>query len=198
MLSMNLAAPEVTLVRHGETIWSKSGQHTGRTDLELTHVGEMQAKAAVPLIGVAPFDLILVSPMQRARRTAEIAGLTPYRIDDDLREWDYGELEGRTTEEIQEDYPGWSIWDGPWVGGEGPEQVGARADRVIARIRALPAGSRAAVVAHGHFLRVFGARWIGAPVAGGRWLGLDTAAVCHLAWEHDYPILHRWNLTPTA
>jgi broad specificity phosphatase PhoE len=190
-------APEVTLLRHGETLWSKSGQHTGRTDLELTDIGELQAKAAASLLGAESFDLILVSPLQRARRTAEIAGLTPYELEPDLHEWDYGEFEGMTTPEIQVDYPAWSIWDGPWVGGETDQQVGARADRVIARIRALPAGSRAAVVAHGHFLRVFGARWVGGPATGGRSLGLDTAAVCHLAWEHDYPILHRWNLTPT-
>jgi broad specificity phosphatase PhoE len=190
-------SPDVTLLRHGETLWSKSGQHTGRTDLELTDIGELQAKAATPLLGTDGFDLILVSPLQRARRTAEIAGLTPYEIEPDLHEWDYGEFEGMTTPEIQVDYPGWSIWSGPWVGGETADQVAARADRVIARIRALPDDSHVAVVAHGHFLRVFGARWIGVPPAGGQWLGLDTAAVCHLAWEHDYPILHRWNLTPT-
>jgi broad specificity phosphatase PhoE len=188
---------DVTLLRHGETLWSKSGQHTGRTDLELTDIGELQAKAATPLLGTDSFDLILVSPLRRARRTAEIAGLTPFEIEPDLREWDYGEFEGMTTPEIQVDHPGWSIWSGPWVGGETAEQVAARADRVIGRIRALPDESHVAVVAHGHLLRVFGARWIGVPPTGGQWLGLDTAAVCHLAWEHDYPILHRWNLTPT-
>src|SRR5579875_2456056 len=191
---MSPSTPEVTLVRHGETTWSKSGQHTGRTDLDLTDLGAQQAKEAQALVGTEPFDLVLSSPLRRARRTAEIAGLVPYELDEDLREWDYGDLEGRTTAEIREELPGWSIWDGPWPGGETPEQVGARADRVIARVRALPSGSRVALVAHGHILRVLGARWIGAPVTGGQWFGLDTAAVCQLSWEHDYPVVQRWNL----
>lgn len=192
---MMVPTAEVTLVRHGETPWSRSGQHTGRTDLDLTEVGEAQAKAAEPLIGDDRFDLVLVSPLQRARRTAELARLVPYEVDDDLREWDYGDLEGLTTEEIRRDHPDWSIWRGPWPGGETPEEVGARADRVIARARSLPRGGRVALVGHGHLLRVLGARWVGAPVDAGRWLGLDTGAVCHLAWEHEYPILRHWNLT---
>ncbi|MBO0747380.1 MAG: histidine phosphatase family protein, partial [Acidimicrobiaceae bacterium] len=190
---MSKTGPNVTLVRHGETTWSMNGQHTGRTDLELTEFGERQAKRVGSLIGPKPFDLVLVSPRRRTRRTAELAGLTPYEIDDDLQEWDYGEFEGMTTYEIQTENPGWSIWNGPWVGGETVEEVEARADRVIARVRRQPPGSRVALVAHGHFLRVLGARWVGQPAAGGQWLGLDTAAVCHLSWEHDYPIVHRWN-----
>jgi broad specificity phosphatase PhoE len=192
---MSEAGPDATLIRHGETIWSKSGQHTGRTDLELTDVGEEQAKRAGSLLGPTPFDLVLVSPRRRTRHTAELAGLTPYEIDDDLQEWDYGDFEGLTTSQIQTEHPGWSIWRGPWVGGETAEQVEARADRVIARVRRMAPGSRVALVAHGHFLRVLGARWVGAPATGGQWLGLDTAAVCHLSWEHDYPIVHRWNFT---
>jgi len=195
MVTMSEAGPDATLVRHGETIWTLSGQHTGRTDLELTEIGEMQAKRAGSLVGSKPFDLVLVSPRRRARRTAELAGLTPYEIEDDLQEWDYGDFEGLTTAEIHEKHPGWSIWNGPWVGGETAEEVEARADRVIARVRGLGPGSRVALVAHGHFLRVLGARWVGQPATGGKSLGLDTAAVCHLSWEHDYPIVHRWNFT---
>lgn len=195
---MSELAPTVTLLRHGETLWSKSGRHTGRTDLELTDLGERQAKAAQALLGPAPFDLVLVSPMRRARRTAELAGLTPDEIVDDLCEWDYGSFEGLTTKQIVADHPSWSIWDGPWVGGETAEQVQARVDRVIERILALPNPGRVAVVAHGHVLRVFGARWVGAPARAGKWLGLDTAAVCELGWEHDYRVLERWNLVAAS
>jgi broad specificity phosphatase PhoE len=193
---MSTSPPTVTLLRHGETLWSKSGQHTGRTDLELTDVGERQAKAAGGLLDGRTFDLVLTSPLQRARRTAELAGLTPFEVVDGLREWDYGEFEGLTTAEIQEEYPDWSIWDGPWVGGETAEDVRVRVDAVVGRVLDLPEGSRVALVAHGHILRVLGARWIGTEVRGGRWLGLDTAAVCELGWEHDYRVLHRWNLVP--
>lgn len=191
---MSPAPPTVTLLRHGETLWSKSGQHTGRTDLELTDVGERQAKAAERLLEGRTFDFVLTSPLQRARRTAELAGLTPYEVVDGLREWDYGKFEGMTTAEIHEEYPDWSVWDGPWVGGETAEEVRVRVDAIVRRVLDLPDGSRVAVVAHGHILRAFGARWIGTDVRGGRWLGLDTAAVCELGWEHDYRVLQRWNL----
>jgi len=193
-----VSGPEITLVRHGETTWSAGGQHTGRTDLELTEAGEEQARAlAAPLAGTT-FSLVLSSPLRRARHTAELAGLADIHIDDDLREWDYGELEGLTTAEIQRRYPAWSIWDGPWPGGETSDEVTARADRVLARCRRLPPGSRVAVVAHGHILRVLGARWIGQPAAAGRWLALGTAARCRLGWEHDLPVVSLWNLTPGA
>lgn len=192
---MSAIGPDVTLIRHGETAWSLSGQHTGTSEIPLTEAGEEQAKQAGSMIDAASFDRVLVSPRQRARRTAELAGLTGYEIEDDLAEWDYGEFEGRTTPEIQETYTAWSIWHGPWVGGETAEQVSARADRLIGRIRALGPETAVACVAHGHFLRVFGARWVGLAVADGARLGLDTAAVCHLDWEHDYPIIHRWNVT---
>lgn len=193
---MSEVGPDVTLIRHGETTWSKSGQHTGRTELELTETGEEQARRLAGSIAAVPFDRVFVSPRLRAQRTAELAGLSDYEVDADLAEWDYGEFEGMTTSEIQKQYPGWSIWHGPWVGGETSEQVEARADRLIARLRRFPAGTRVALVAHGHFLRVLGARWVGVPASGGASLGLDTAAVCHLDWEHDYPIIHRWNITP--
>jgi broad specificity phosphatase PhoE len=188
--------PEVTLVRHGETEWSKSGQHTGRTDLPLTEEGEVEARAAGRLLSASSFNVVLTSPRQRARETAKLAGLVGAMVDDDLQEWDYGDFEGLTTPQIRQEYPDWTIWDGPWPGGETAEQVGARADRAIARCLEYPPGTHVAVVAHGHFLRVFGARWLGAPVEAGRWLALSTAAICRLGWEHDWPTLWAWNLTP--
>jgi broad specificity phosphatase PhoE len=195
---MTAPGPIVTLLRHGETEWSKSGQHTGRTDVPLTETGERQAKEAGAALQGARFDRVLVSPMHRARCTAELAGLGDYEVDDDLREWDYGDFEGKTTAEIQAVYPGWSIWEGPWQGGETADQIKARVDRVAAKLLEAPPGSRVAVVAHGHLLRVLGARWVGAPVSAGKWLALDTAARCRLAWEHDYRVVHRWNLVGGA
>jgi probable phosphoglycerate mutase len=191
---MPAPGPVVTLLRHGETEWSRSGRHTGITDIPLTGVGEDEARQSAALLR-GPFDTVLVSPRIRARRTAELAGLGSGEIDDDLQEWDYGEFEGLTTAEIHQSVPGWSIWAGPWRGGETAEQVTVRVDRLLARVLALPAASRVALVAHGHILRVVGARWIEQPASAGRWLGLGTAAVCELGWEHDYRQLHRWNLT---
>ncbi|MHB1535588.1 MAG: histidine phosphatase family protein [Acidimicrobiales bacterium] len=188
--------PRVTLLRHGETPWSKSGQHTGRTDVPLTETGEQQARQAGRELRGRHFDLVLVSPLQRAERTAELAGLVRGELTEDLLEWDYGEIEGRTTAEVQHDIPGWTIWTGPWPGGETPEQVGVRADRVVARIRRQPAGSEVAVVAHGHILRILAARWVGAEARAGRWLALDTAALCELAWEHDTAVIEKWNRLP--
>ena len=186
--------PQVVLVRHGETEWSRTGQHTGRTDLELTAAGEEQAKAAAALIGPEPFDLVLTSPLRRARHTAELAGLTPYEIDDDLREWDYGDYEGMTTAEIHETVPDWDIWRGPWPGGETSAEVGARADRVVRRLLVSGPRTRVAVVAHGHILRVLAARWIEAEVATGRRLALETAAVSELGWEHESRVIRRWDV----
>jgi broad specificity phosphatase PhoE len=188
--------PEVTLIRHGETEWSKSGQHTGRTDLPLTQEGQAEARAAGRMLAGASFDVVITSPLRRARETAQLAGLPDAVVDDDLREWDYGDFEGLTTPQIHERYPDWTIWDGPWPGGETAAQVAARADRAIARCLEHPPGTQVAVVAHGHFLRVFGARWLGAPVEAGRWLALSTASICRLGWEHDWPTLWAWNLTP--
>jgi broad specificity phosphatase PhoE len=193
---MSAIGPDVSLVRHGETAWSLSGQHTGRTDLDLTPRGEAQSKAVGTLLGDAHFDLVLTSPMRRARRTAELAGLTPYEIDEDLREWDYGDFEGLTSEEIHERIPGWTIWDGPWMGGETGEDVSARADRVVRKILHLGPGARVAVVAHGHILRVLAARWLEQDITLGRFFALDTATVSELGWEHDVRAVHRWNVAP--
>ncbi|MHB8506799.1 MAG: histidine phosphatase family protein [Acidimicrobiales bacterium] len=182
------------LVRHGETEWSRDGRHTGRTDLELTALGERQAEELRRLLERWPADVVLSSPLRRARDTAELAGLVPYELDDDLREWDYGDLEGLTSSQIHQTLPGWSIWDGPWPGGEPAEQVGVRADRAIRRALAVDPGQRVALVAHGHLLRALAARWLGEPVRAGRLLGLDTSAVCELGWEHANPVIRRWNL----
>ena len=184
---------EVTLVRHGETEWSRSGKHTGRTDLDLTPAGEARARALAPGLAGQSFDLVLVSPRRRARRTAELAGLHGAVVDDDLAEWDYGELEGQTTDQIRRRWPGWTIWTGPWPGGETPVEVEARADRVVARCLDQGPGSSVALVAHGHILRALGARWIAAPVVSGARLALGTAAVCRLGWEHDQRVLQLWN-----
>ncbi|MBF8192252.1 histidine phosphatase family protein [Nonomuraea sp. K274] len=188
---------EMLLLRHGETEWSRAGKHTGRTDLPLTEHGEDQARALAPLVKERAFDLVLVSPARRARRTAELAGLNGYDVDGDLWEWDYGGYEGITTPEIRETRPGWYLWrDGVIPGdaehpGESAAEVGARADRVIQRARA--AGGRVALVAHGHFLRVLAARWLGLEPEGGRLLKLDTGTYSWLGFERAEPVLTTWN-----
>jgi probable phosphoglycerate mutase len=186
--------PLITLVRHGETAWSRDGRHTSRTDLDLTGRGEAQARALAGLLADCRFDAVLASPRRRAWRTAELAGLEPCEVDDDLREWDYGELEGRTSAEIARELPGWSIWDGPWIDGENATDVAERADRVIRRLLSFGPGAQVALVGHGHFSRALAARWLGAEVRDGRWLALDTATVSELGWEHSRPVVWRWNV----
>jgi probable phosphoglycerate mutase len=185
--------PDLVLIRHGETTWSRTGQHTSRTDLSLTELGERQAAALRPFLDGRKFAMVLSSPMLRARRTAELAGLPDPVIDPDLKEWDYGACEGRTTAEIRGDVPGWSVWTHPCPGGETLGQVAARADRVVARVQECPPGSTAVAVAHGHILRVLAARWVGAPPTAGRWLALGTASISRLGWEHDSAVIHEWN-----
>jgi len=186
------AEPLVWVVRHGETEWSRSGRHTSRTDLELTGWGEEQARALRTAFDGVRFDRILCSPRQRAQRTAELAGLVPYTVDPDLAEWDYGELEGRTSVDIREELPGWNIWDGPWRGGETAEDVASRADRVIADLLG-GGGSNVAMVGHGHFSRVTAARWVGSSVHTARWLDLDTGTTSQLGWDRHERVLRRWN-----
>lgn len=186
---------EMVLLRHGETEWSRNGRHTGRTDLPLTEHGEAQARALAPLVKAYDFGLTLVSPAARARRTAELSGLTHYETDPDLWEWDYGGYEGVTTARIREERPDWYLWrDGVIPGetpGESAAEVGARADRVIERAKR-EQGS-VALVAHGHYLRVLAARWLELPPEDGRLLRLDTGTYSRLGFEHGKPVLLTWN-----
>ncbi|HMD51655.1 MAG TPA: histidine phosphatase family protein [Solirubrobacteraceae bacterium] len=185
-------APETVLVRHAETEWSRDGRHTGRTDIPLTEAGRTAARALARRLADRRFELVLVSPSLRARETCELAGLAAQAlISEDLLEWDYGDYEGLTTPEIDALRPGWSLWRDGCPGGEQPSQVGARADRVIAELRA--AGGTAAVFSHGHLLRVLGARWIALEPSGGGRLGLSPGAVCVLGHERGTAILAGWN-----
>jgi probable phosphoglycerate mutase len=186
-----MASDEVWLVRHGETEWSRDGRHTSTTDLELTPGGETVAVSLRGRLDDESFALVLTSPRRRARDTARLAGHPDAEVDADLAEWDYGDLEGLTTQEVREDLPGWTIWRGPVPGGESAEQVSARLDRVVARCRATD--GRVLLFGHGHSLRALAARWLGLPVADGRLLRLDTATVSVLGWEHESPVVLRWN-----
>jgi broad specificity phosphatase PhoE len=182
---------ELWLVRHGETEWSRDGRHTSTTDLDLTENGvEVARELEKKLQRVPPFDLVLTSPMHRARRTAELAGFAGAETDEDLVEWDYGDYEGVTTKEIRKTVPDWTVWTHPTPGGESAAQVTARLDRVIAKVRA--AGT-ALVFGHGHSLRALTARWIEQPVDEGRFFKLDTATVSTLGYERDFPVVLRWN-----
>ncbi len=183
---------ELIILRHGETEWSRDGRHTGRTDLPLTSRGEEQARA-LALAGRS-FAAVLVSPAQRARRTAELAGLTPTATDEDLWEWDYGAYEGLTTPEIQEQRPGWYLWTDGVADGETFEQIGARADAVLGRVRPHLEDGDVALVAHGHILRVLTARWLGLAPQDGRLFKLDTGTVSALGAEHDRPVITTWNV----
>ena len=184
---------EIVLVRHGQTEWSVAGRHTGRTDIPLTPEGERQARAIGERLGGREFAAVLSSPRVRARRTAELAGLEVTAVDEDLAEWDYGDYEGITTKEIHETDPDWYLWTGGVPGGESPEQIGARIDRVLDRARAHLEHGDVALVAHGHALRVVGARWIEEPVQVGGRLRLDTATLCRLGFEHGRPVILEWN-----
>jgi probable phosphoglycerate mutase len=185
----------VVLVRHGETEWSKSGQHTSRTDIPLTDAGRARARALAPVLAAHPFALVLTSPRRRAIETCELAGFgANHVVSSDLAEWDYGEYEGRTTAEIRREHPGWTLWDDDSPGGETAAEVGARADRVIAAVRALE--DDALLFSHGHLLRVLGARWVDLPPTDGKRFALDVGAICVLGWEREQPVLSRWNVTP--
>jgi len=182
---------EVWLVRHGETEWSRDHKHTSHTDIPLTDVGVEVAKRLADRLDGKRFDLVLTSPRQRARRTAELAGFPDAQVDDDLVEWDYGDYEGITTAEIRERIPGWSVWTHSCPNGESAEQVTARLDRVVGRLR--ESGGRTLVFSHGHALRSLAARWIEQPVTEGRFFRLDTATVSTLGYERETPVLLRWN-----
>ncbi|MFR9796767.1 histidine phosphatase family protein [Streptomyces sp. MS06] len=197
---------DLFLVRHGETEWSRSGRHTGSTDVPLTERGRDEARQLVPLIRSHRIGAAFVSPLQRARETAELIGLHDVRVDSDLREWDYGGYEGVTTVEIQREQPGWFLFtDGVAPGppehpGESPEQVGLRADRMLAKADAALANTEGCVVlvAHGHFLRVLTSRWLGLPPSGGAHFQLATGTLCRLGTEHGRPVVAAWNVRPPA
>ncbi|WP_320779328.1 histidine phosphatase family protein [Streptomyces sp. CRN 30] len=192
---------DLLLVRHGETEWSLTGQHTSHTDLPLTSHGEEQAKELAPLLSGRPLALVLTSPLGRAVRTAELAGLVGTVTDQDLHEWDYGGYEGVTTVDIHRSRPDWDLWThgappGAESPGESPEEVGARADRVLARVAPALAEGDVALVAHGHFLRVVTARRLGLPPAEGRLFQLATGTLSRLSTEHDRPVIAEWNTRP--
>lgn len=183
---------EVVLIRHGETAWSLSGQHTGSTDIPLTPRGEEAARGLAPLLAASPFSLVLSSPLQRARRTCELAGLAAQAsLEPDLVEWNYGAYEGLTSTEIERDRPGWMVFRDGCPDGESPAQVGERVDRVIGRLR--QEGGRVALVAHGHLLRVFVARWIGLTPSHGAHFLLDTATLTVLSDYRGLPAVKCWN-----
>jgi broad specificity phosphatase PhoE len=192
---------ELILLRHGQTEWSKSGRHTGRTDIPLTADGEAAAKSLAPALAGRQIQAVFSSPAQRAMRTAELAGLTA-TPDPDLQEWDYGGYEGMTTAQIRQQRPGWYLWrDGVIPGdadhpGETVEQVGARADAVLARVGPLLAGGDVVLVAHAHFLRILTARWLGLEPAAGRLFRLDTGTLSTLGTEHGQPVMLSWNTPP--
>ena len=182
----------VFAIRHGETAWSLTGQHTGTTDIPLTDNGRRLAERMRPVLAGNAFELVLCSPMQRARETCELAGFGDKAVvDSDLVEWNYGEYEGLTPKQIQKVAPGWLIFRDGRPGGEAPEQVGARVDRVIARSRAVDGDI--ALFAHGHVLRVLAARWIGLLAGGGRHFLLDTGTLCVLGYYREIPAVRIWN-----
>lgn len=184
--------PRLWLVRHGETDWARLGRHTGRTDVPLTELGRAQARGVRRKLRGVTFATVLSSPLSRALETARLAGYRrDVEIDDDLLEWDYGADEGRTTEEIRADRPGWTIWGAGVRDGESIEDLGVRADRVVARVRR--SDGDVAAFAHGHVLRVVAARWLGLPPADGRLFALSTATISVLGWERETPVIERWN-----
>ena len=184
---------DVWLVRHGETEWARLGRHTGRTDIPLTETGREQARALGRALADHQFGLVLTSPLSRAVNTAALAGFADRAVvEPDAREWDYGVLEGRLTADIRDEYPGWSIWRGPWPGGETIDDVAARADRVIARVRATTGD--VLVFSHGHLLRILAARWLALPSIDGGLFALGTATISVLGWEHDAPVIETWNV----
>jgi probable phosphoglycerate mutase len=189
---------ELWVVRHGETEWSRSGRHTGSTDVPLTSAGQQQAAALRGMLaGLRPV-LVLCSPRQRARDTARLAGLDVDEVTDDLAEWDYGDYEGLTTPEIRERDPGWTIFSHPAPGGETAEQIRVRADRVLTRAVGRLAEGPVVLVGHGHFSRVLGARWMGLPVRSGANLLLGTAAPSVLGAQHGISAIVRWNIPNPA
>lgn len=189
---------EVVLIRHGETEWSANHRHTSYTDVDLTATGVRQAAALGGRLAGRTFAAVLSSPRRRALRTAEIAGLNVTDVDEDLAEWNYGEYEGITTKEIRQRRPDWDLWTQGCPGGESPADVQRRIDRLWSKVVPLLDRGDVALVAHGHSLRVAGARWIDLPASGGGRLRLDTATLCGLGYEHGRPVILHWNQVVTA
>jgi probable phosphoglycerate mutase len=200
---VNENLPVVYLARHGETAWSLSGQHTGLTDLPLTQRGERNARSLGERLKGLTFAAILTSPLQRAARTCELAGFgAEAEVDRDLLEWDYGQYEGRRSEDIRQERPDWQLFRDGCPGGESPRQVGVRADRIVSRVRALASRAASApgdvlLFSSGHFLRVFAARWLGLESEAGRYFLLSTASLSALGYEHDLgqPVIRLWDDT---
>ena len=191
---MTSSQPVIHLVRHGDTAWSVTGQHTGRTDLPLTDAGEAQARDLAARLAGVMFATVLTSPLQRAARTCELAGFGNVALPvADLVEWNYGAYEGRRTAEIHAVRPGWLLFRDGCPEGEMPDDVGARADRVIGQLRATE--GNALIFSSGHILRVLAARWLGLPAAAGRYFLLGTASISTLSYEHDLsePVIRSWN-----
>ena len=191
---MMASLPEVYLARHGETAWTLTRQHTGRTDIPLTPRGEQNARSLAPRLKGVAFARVLVSPLLRARRTCELAGFGDHaELDPALQEWDYGQYEGRRTTDIRQERPDWFLFRDGCPGGESVEVVGVRADHVIARLRTID--GNILVFSHGHFLRVLAARWLGLPAGDARHFVLSTAALSILGYEHtrDEPAIRLWN-----
>jgi broad specificity phosphatase PhoE len=186
---------KIWLIRHGETEWSLSGQHTGRTEVPLLELGERRAAAVGRTLGGKKFALVLTSPRMRARETARLAGYGDVaEVDNNLQEWDYGIYEGVTTKDIRKTVPGWLVWDGPVPQGETLEQVAARADRAIQRAKGID--GEVAFFAHGHILRILTARWLGLAPKGGQLFGLDTGSIGILGYERETQVIRQWNFVP--
>jgi len=193
---MSQALQTIYLARHGETAWSLSGQHTGRTDIPLTERGERNARRLGERLSGLRFDEVLTSPLQRAVRTCELAGFGKLaEIDPDLLEWDYGQYEGRTSAQILSSRPGWQLFRDGGPGGETPDQVAARADRVVRRVRIIPGD--VLLFSSGHFLRMLAARWLGLGPEAGKYFMLGTASLSALSYEHDLsqPAIQFWDDT---
>jgi probable phosphoglycerate mutase len=183
----------VVVVRHGQTDWSVAHRHTGRTDVPLNDAGRREAARLAGALASRTFALVLMSPLQRARETCALAGFDAVaQVDDDLVEWDYGEYEGRTTEEIRAERPGWSLFSDGAPGGETAAAVAARVNRVVARLR--DAHGDALVFAHGHVLRVLAARWIGLPPEDGARFALEPARLSMLGYEREVAVIREWNV----
>jgi broad specificity phosphatase PhoE len=188
---------ELLLVRHGETAWSRTGQYAGRTDLPLTDAGVVAGRALAPMLAGRPVAAAFCSPLSRAVRTAELAGLADVAPDPDLLEWDYGGDEGSTEEQIRETRPGWDLWVDGVNGGETLEEVAARTDAVLDRVRPLLRDGDVAIVGHGHLQRVLAARWLGLDPSAARMLRHpQTGTVSALAYEHEQPVIAAWNVLP--